>query len=144
MENRRAFMFFFCFCICLQHLNKILNKHTNTHNTHNTHTHTYIYISHYIIIYIYICVCVCAYISSHKWWTTQYRVLKSQKKQKQNRYNIYVIVVTMCPTSYHRNGFVATHALGYMIYGLSCAQVHNIINIRTMAVGNIYLYSCWL
>ena len=23
---------------------------------------------------------------------------------------------TICPPSYHRNGFVATHALGYMIY----------------------------
>ena len=118
---------------------------------HTQRTHTYIYIALYNYIYIYmcvcvvcVCVCVCACISSHKWWTTQYRVLKSQKKQKQNRYNIYVIMVTMCPNSYHRNGFVATHAFGHMIYGLSCAQVHNIINIRTMVVGNIYLYSCWL
>ena len=23
---------------------------------------------------------------------------------------------TICPPSYHRNGFVTTHALGYMIY----------------------------
>ena len=51
-------------------------------------------------------------------------------------------MVTMCPNSYHRNGFVATYAFGHIIYGLSCAQVHIIINIRTMAVGNIYLYSC--
>ena len=25
---------------------------------------------------------------------------------------------TMCPPGYHHNGFVATHALGHMIYGL--------------------------
>ena len=25
---------------------------------------------------------------------------------------------TMCPPGYHHNGFVATHALGYMMYGL--------------------------
>ena len=24
---------------------------------------------------------------------------------------------TMCPPDYHHNGFVATHALGYMMYG---------------------------
>ena len=24
---------------------------------------------------------------------------------------------TMCPPGYHRNGFVATHALGHMMYG---------------------------
>ena len=24
---------------------------------------------------------------------------------------------TMCPPSYHHNGFVATHALGHMMYG---------------------------
>ena len=30
---------------------------------------------------------------------------------------IYVIMKTMCPPSYHHNGFVATHALGHMMYG---------------------------
>ena len=29
---------------------------------------------------------------------------------------------TMCPPGYHHNGFVATHALGHMMYGSSCAQ----------------------
>ena len=24
---------------------------------------------------------------------------------------------TMCPSDYHHNGFVATHALGHMMYG---------------------------
>ena len=30
---------------------------------------------------------------------------------------IYVIMKTICPPSYHHNGFVATHALGHMMYG---------------------------
>ena len=30
---------------------------------------------------------------------------------------IYVVKITMCPPSYHHNGFVATHALGHMMYG---------------------------
>ena len=30
---------------------------------------------------------------------------------------------TMCPPGYHHNGFVATHALGHMMYGSSFAQV---------------------
>ena len=38
-----------------------------------------------------------------------------------NMYNIYTdiyaIMKTMCPPGYHHNGFVATHALGHMMYG---------------------------
>ena len=30
---------------------------------------------------------------------------------------IYVIMKTMCPPGYHHNGFVATPALGHMMYG---------------------------
>ena len=30
---------------------------------------------------------------------------------------IYAIIKTMCPPGYHHSGFVATHALGYMMYG---------------------------
>ena len=37
---------------------------------------------------------------------------------------------TMCPPGYHHNGFVASHALGHMMYGYinrtSCAQVHEL------------------
>ena len=34
---------------------------------------------------------------------------------------------TMCPPGYHHNGFVATHALGHMMYGCtSCDQVHEL------------------
>ena len=32
--------------------------------------------------------------------------------------NKYAIMKTMCPPSYHHNGFVATHAPGYIIYGV--------------------------
>ena len=34
----------------------------------------------------------------------------------------------MYPPSYHHNGFVATHALGHMMYcyRTSCAQVHEL------------------
>ena len=37
--------------------------------------------------------------------------------QKEDEYNIYVIMKTMCPLGYHHNYFVATHALGHMMYG---------------------------
>ena len=32
-------------------------------------------------------------------------------------YNVYVIMKTMYPPGYHHDGFVATHALGHMMYG---------------------------
>ena len=41
----------------------------------------------------------------------------AQISQKQDERNIYVIMKTMCPPGYHHNGFVATHALGNMMYG---------------------------
>ena len=41
----------------------------------------------------------------------------AQISQKQDERNIYVIMKTMCPSGYHHNGFVATHALGHMMYG---------------------------
>ena len=38
--------------------------------------------------------------------------------QKQDELNTYINVMkTMCPPSYHHNGFVATHALGHIMYG---------------------------
>ena len=30
---------------------------------------------------------------------------------------MYYIMKTMRPSNYHHNGFVATHALGHMMYG---------------------------
>ena len=41
----------------------------------------------------------------------------AQISQKQDEHNIYVIMKTMCPPGYQHNGFVATHALGHMMYG---------------------------
>ena len=41
----------------------------------------------------------------------------AQISQKQDGRNIYVTMKTMCPSGYHHNGFVATHALGHMMYG---------------------------
>ena len=41
----------------------------------------------------------------------------AQISQKQDERNIYVIMKTMCSPGYHHNGFVATHALGHMMYG---------------------------
>ena len=49
-------------------------------------------------MYIYTCICICP----------------------------YVIMKTICPPGYHRNGFTVTHALGHMMYGTSRAQVHEL------------------
>ena len=42
---------------------------------------------------------------------------------------------TMCPPGYHHNGFVATHALGHMMYGSShvpkCMSCHKAIVVIT-------------
>ena len=46
-----------------------------------------------------------------------YETQSHQISQKQDERNIYVIMETMCPLGYHRNCFVATHALGHMMYG---------------------------
>ena len=32
---------------------------------------------------------------------------------------------TMCPPCYHRNGFVATHALGHTVYGYTLLVLMN-------------------
>ena len=51
----------------------------------------------------------------------------AQISQKQDGCNIYVIMKTMCPPSYHQNVLLATHALGHMTYNrISCAQVHGL------------------
>ena len=40
----------------------------------------------------------------------------AQISQKQDERNIYAVMKRMCPPCYHNLGFVATHALGHMIY----------------------------
>ena len=39
-------------------------------------------------------------------------------KNRQSKYghNIYVIMKTICPTTYHHNDFVGTHKLGQLMY----------------------------
>ena len=37
---------------------------------------------------------------------------------------IHAIMKTMCPTGYHDNDFVATHALGHVIYGYIVTYEH--------------------
>ena len=32
-----------------------------------------------------------------------------------------VIIKTICPSGYHHNGFVATHALGHMMYSVTAS-----------------------
>ena len=41
----------------------------------------------------------------------------AQISQKQDKRNLHAIMKTMCPSGYHHNGFVATRALGHMMYG---------------------------
>ena len=37
---------------------------------------------------------------------------------------IYAIMKAMCSPGYHHIGFVATHALGHMMYGIMCISCH--------------------
>ena len=57
---------------------------------------------------------------------------------------IYAIMKTMCPPGFHHNGFVATHALGLMMYGSWwCTKVyhcHKAIVVLTRIVWK-YIYS---
>ena len=49
---------------------------------------------------------------------------------------IYVITKTMCPPGYHHNDFVATHALGHMMYGCTVVRLYIYIYIYLY----IYIY----
>ena len=51
----------------------------------------------------------------------------AQISQRRVGCNIYAIMKTMSPPGYHHNSFVTTHALGHMMYGLLCAQVHELL-----------------
>ena len=58
----------------------------------------------------------------------------AQISQKQDERNIYGIMKTMCPSGYHHNGFVATHALGHMMYG----YIYTVIHIHIYIYGVHY------
>ena len=49
----------------------------------------------------------------------------AQISQKQDECNIYVIMKTMCRPGYDHNGFVATRALGCMMYGYTLLVTMN-------------------
>ena len=93
-----------------------------------------IYIIYIIyILYKYI-THVIHYISGHKWSTT-HRVLKSHRSKMSV---IYVIMKTMCPPSYHHNGFVATHA-HHVPKCMSCQKAIVVITGRAHCFhDNIY------
>ena len=44
---------------------------------------------------------------------------------------------TICPPGYHHNGFVATHALGHMMYGYDHLYIYMYIYIY------IYIYNLY-
>ena len=44
---------------------------------------------------------------------------------------------TMCPSGYHHNGFVATDALGHMMYGYTLLVPMNQIKSSTSKVRNV-------
>ena len=47
---------------------------------------------------------------------------------------------TMCPPGYHHNGFVATHALGHMMYGFIYVRFYYIyMNIMLYIIYYIYI-----
>ena len=66
----------------------------------------------------------------------------AQISQKQDERNIYVIMKTMCPPGYHRNGFVATHAVGHMMYDCvpKCMSYHKAIVAITGRAHCFYDY----
>ena len=63
--------------------------------------------------------CVHIYIYIYRYMNTEliHDTQSVQISQKQDEHNIYVIMKTTCPLSYHHNGFVATHALGQIRKG---------------------------
>ena len=68
-----------------------------------------------------------------------HRVLKSHRSKMSV---IYVIMKTMCPPGYHHNGFVATHALGHMMYGLYiyAVYIYVYIYIYGLYINGLYIY----
>ena len=65
----------------------------------------------------------------------------AQISQKQGDRNICAIIKTMYAPGYHRNGFVATHALGHMMFG--CHKAFKVItrkDIVFMIVYTLYIY----
>ena len=70
-------------------------------------------------------------------------MLKLLHRRKENKYYIYVykmyiyiyiyaIMKIMCSSGYHHSSFVATHAIGHMMYGYAkCMNCHKGIAVIT-------------
>ena len=52
---------------------------------------------------------------------------------------MYAIMKTMSPPSYHHNRFVATHALGHMMYGYTLLVPIN-QNVKILRYMYIHIY----
>ena len=52
----------------------------------------------------------------YKWSYMIHNTQSAQISHKQDGHNKHVSMKTMCPPGYHHNNFVATHALGHMMY----------------------------
>ena len=50
------------------------------------------------------------------------------------------IMKTMCLRGYHHNGFVATHALGHMMYGHTMLVPMNQRVLNKLSKEHIYIY----
>ena len=46
----------------------------------------------------------------------------------------------MCPPGYHHNGFVATHALGHMMYGYTLLEPISTLCVVKQRLIYIYIY----
>ena len=71
-------------------------------------------------------------------------IQNAQISQKQDGHNIYVIMKTMCHPGCHHNGFVATYALGHMMYGYTLLAPMNQTVLNKLSKENniksIYIY----
>ena len=73
--------------------------------------------------------------------STHTHTQSAQISQKQDEHNLYAITKTMCPPGYHHNDFVATHALGHMMY-VSYTHTHSLTHTHTHTHIYIYIYVC--
>ena len=84
---------------------------------------------------VYVCL---YYISGLKWSTTQYSNLTEPRQGI-----IYAMMKTIRPPGYHQNGFVATHALGHMMFYITVYHVPKCMSCQKAIVvitGTVYRF----
>ena len=59
----------------------------------------------------------------------------AQISQKQDGRNVCVIMKTMLPPGYHRNGFVASHVLGHLMHCFTLLVPMNAPVVRLQIAG---------